>query len=51
MSDVLDRQTTGLLFFDLLNVYYKGPDERAPRPVPPVVENYVRLAEAARSVG
>lgn len=51
MADVLDRQTTGLLFFDPLNVYYKGADEQAPRPAPPVVGNYVRLAEAARSVG
>lgn len=47
----LDPKKTGLLFFDPLNVYYKGADESVPRPTPPVVDNYVKLAAKARQVG
>src|SRR5207302_7717523 len=40
-----------LMFFDTLNAYYKGPDERNPKPVPPVVANYQRIAAGARAAG
>lgn len=44
----LDTRKTGLLFFDLLNVYYRGAPEEAQKRMRPVVDNAVRLLEAAR---
>jgi nicotinamidase-related amidase len=44
----LDTKKTGLLFFDLLNVYYHGAAEETQRRMKPVVDNAVRLMDAAR---
>lgn len=44
----LDTRKTGLLFFDLLNVYYRGAPEETQKRMKPVVDNAVRLMEAAR---
>jgi nicotinamidase-related amidase len=48
---IIDPQKTALMFFDTLNAYYKGPDQNAPRTVPPVVGNYQRIAAGARAAG
>jgi ureidoacrylate peracid hydrolase len=45
----LDAKKTGLLFFDLLNVYYHGAPEDTQRRMKPVVDNAVRLMNAARN--
>lgn len=44
----LYRGKTGLLFFDLLNVYYGGAPEQTQKRMKPVVDNAVRLMKAAR---
>jgi ureidoacrylate peracid hydrolase len=44
----LDTKKTGLLFFDLLNVYYHGAPEETKKRMKPVVDNAVRLMDAAR---
>jgi nicotinamidase-related amidase len=44
----LDTKKTGLLFFDLLNVYYHGAPEQTQRRMKPVVDNAVRLMDGAR---
>jgi len=44
----LDIHTTGLLFFDMRNVYYHGPAEESKTRMKPVVDNAVRLRDAAR---
>jgi nicotinamidase-related amidase len=44
----LDPKKTGLLFFDLLNVYYHGAPEETQRRMKPVVDNAVRLMDGAR---
>lgn len=44
----LDTKKTGLLFFDLLNVYYHGAPEETQRRMKPVVDNAVRLMNGAR---
>jgi nicotinamidase-related amidase len=44
----LDTRKTGLLFFDLLNVYYRGAPEETQKRMKTVVDNAVRLMEAAR---
>ena len=44
----LDTKKTGLLFFDLLNVYYHGAPEETQKRMKPVVDNAVRLMNAAR---
>jgi ureidoacrylate peracid hydrolase len=46
--NVLDTKKTGLLFFDLLNVYYRGAPAETQERMKPVVDNAVRLMEAAR---
>ena len=46
--NTLDTKKTGLLFFDLLNVYYRGAPEETQKRMKPVVDNAVRLMEAAR---
>ena len=43
-----NRGKTGLLFFDLLNVYYGGAPELTQKRMKPVVDNAVRLMKAAR---
>lgn len=44
----LNVKTTGLLFFDMLNVYYHGASEETKKRMKPVVDNAVRLMGAAR---
>jgi nicotinamidase-related amidase len=44
----LDVKKTGLLFFDMLNVYYHGASEDTKKRMKPVVDNAVRLMNAAR---
>lgn len=44
----LDKKRTGLLFFDLLNVYYHGAPEETQKRLKPVVDNAVRLMNGAR---
>jgi ureidoacrylate peracid hydrolase len=44
----LDKKKTALLFFDLLNVYYHGAPEETQKRLKPVVDNTVRLMNAAR---
>jgi nicotinamidase-related amidase len=44
----LNTKSTGLLFFDLLNVYYHGANEETQRRMKPVVDNAARLMKAAR---
>jgi nicotinamidase-related amidase len=39
---------TGLLFFDMLNVYYHGAPEETKKRMKPVVDNAVRLMNGAR---
>jgi nicotinamidase-related amidase len=44
----LDNKKTGLLFFDMLNVYYHGAPEETKKRMKPVVDNAVLLMNAAR---
>lgn len=44
----LDTKKTGLLFFDLLNVYYHGAPPETQKRMKPVVDNAVRLMDEAR---
>jgi ureidoacrylate peracid hydrolase len=46
--NALDNKKTGLLFFDLLNVYYHGAPPETQKRMKPVVDNAVRLMAAAR---
>jgi ureidoacrylate peracid hydrolase len=47
----IDIKNTGLLFFDLLNIYYHGAPEETRKRMKPVVDNAVRLMNAARQSG
>jgi nicotinamidase-related amidase len=47
----LDNKKTALLFFDMLNVYYHGASEETKKRMKPVVDNAVRLMNAAREHG
>ena len=47
----LETRKTALLFFDLLNVYYHGAPEETKKRMKPVVDNAVRLMNAARQYG
>jgi len=44
----LNVKKTALLFFDMLNVYYHGAPEETKKRMKPVVDNAVRLRDAAR---
>jgi len=44
----LDIHKTGLIFFDMLNVYYHGAAEETKKRMKPVVDNAVRLRDAAQ---
>jgi nicotinamidase-related amidase len=46
-----DAAKTGLLFFDMLNVYYQGAAPEAKTRMKPVVENALRLMNGARQSG
>ena len=46
----LNVRNTGLLFFDMLNVYYHGASEETKKKMKPVVDNAVRLMNAARQI-
>jgi nicotinamidase-related amidase len=45
----LDIEKTGVLFFDMLNVYYHGASEETKKKMKPVVDNAVRLMNGARA--
>ena len=47
----LNVKKTALLFFDMLNVYYHGAPEETKKKMKPVVDNAVRLMNAARRAG
>jgi nicotinamidase-related amidase len=47
----LNVRKTGLLFFDMLNVYYHGAPDETKKKMKPVVDNAVRLMNAARANG
>jgi ureidoacrylate peracid hydrolase len=47
----LNNRQTALLFFDMLNVYYHGAPEETKKRMKPVVDNAVRLMNAARQAG
>jgi nicotinamidase-related amidase len=47
----IDIKNTGLLFFDLLNIYCHGAAEEIRNRMKPVVDNAVRLMNAARQGG
>ncbi|HUK40858.1 MAG TPA: cysteine hydrolase [Candidatus Acidoferrales bacterium] len=44
----INLRKTGLLFFDMLNVYYHGAPEETKKRMKPVVDNAVRLRDSAR---
>jgi ureidoacrylate peracid hydrolase len=44
----LHVKKTGLLFFDMLNIYYHGAPEATKKRMKPVVDNAVRLMHGAR---
>ena len=47
----LDTKKTALLFFDMLNVYYPSASDETKKKMKPVVDNAVRLMNAARQSG
>jgi len=47
----LNPKKTGLLFFDMLNVYFHGIPEEKQKALNPVVDNAVRLMNGARQAG
>ena len=47
----LENKKTALLFFDMLNVYFHGIPEEKQKALKPVVDNAVRLMNAARQNG
>ena len=47
----LNPKKTGLLFFDMLNVYFHGIPEEKQKALKPVVDNAVRLMTGARQAG
>lgn len=49
--DTIDSVKSGLLFFDLLNAYFRGADEATQKKMEPVVANCVRLRAAADQAG
>jgi nicotinamidase-related amidase len=44
----IDLSKTGLLFFDMLNIYFRGAPEESQKRMLPIVANAVRLRDAAR---
>ena len=46
--NALEIKKTGLLFFDMLNIYYHGAPAETQKRMKPVVDNAVRLMAAAR---
>ena len=49
--DALDPKKTGLVFFDMLNVYFRGSSEENQRKMEPIVANCVKVREAALALG
>ena len=47
----IENKKTALLFFDMLNVYFHGIPEEKQKALKPVVDNAVRLMNAARQNG
>ena len=50
-NNTVDPQKTALLFFDLLNAYFRGASEENQRKMEPVVGNCVKIRAAASEVG
>ena len=44
----LELKKTALLFFDMLNIYYHGASDETKKRMKPIVDNAVRLMNAAR---
>ncbi|MDP2646445.1 MAG: cysteine hydrolase [Desulfobacterales bacterium] len=49
--DELNTKKTGLLFFDMLNVYYHGASEETRKSKKPIIDNAIRLMQTARESG
>ncbi len=49
--DALDPKKTGLVFFDMLNVYFRGSSEENQRKMEPIVANCVKVREVASALG
>ena len=49
--DTLDPNKTALLFFDMLNVYFRGSSEENQRKMEPIVANCVKVREVAMELG
>ena len=49
--NIVDPQKTALLFFDMLNAYFRGSSEENQRQMEPVVANCVKMRAAASEVG
>ena len=47
----LDPNKTALLFFDMLNVYFRGSSEENQRKMEPIVANCVKVREVAMELG
>ena len=45
--NTLDPNKTALLFFDMLNVYFRGSSEENQRKMEPIVANCVKVREVA----
>jgi nicotinamidase-related amidase len=49
--NTLDPQKTAVLFFDMLNAYFRGASEENQRKMEPIVANAVKVREAAAEHG
>ena len=49
--NTLDPNKTALLFFDMLNVYFRGSSEENQRKMEPIVANCVKVREVAMELG
>ena len=49
--DALDPKKTGLVFFDMLNVYFRGSSEENQHRMEPIVANCVKVREVASALG
>ncbi len=50
-SNTVDPRKTALLFFDMLNAYFRGASEENQRKMEPVVANCVKIRAAASELG
>ena len=49
--NTLDPKKTALLFFDMLNAYFRGSTEENQKKMEPIVANAVKVREAATAHG